>query len=62
YPLALQRNYPPFLTRPFFAIRRCVILIDNYAVMQRCTQMKLTSFFSHKCSFLSVVFDRLLWF
>ena len=46
------------MTRPYFAIRHCVTLTDNCAVVRRCTQTKLTSFFSHKQSFLLVVFDH----
>ncbi|CAI9562326.1 unnamed protein product, partial [Staurois parvus] len=35
---------PPFLTRPFFAIQRCITLTDNCAVMQCCTQIKFVIF------------------
>ncbi|CAI9602601.1 unnamed protein product, partial [Staurois parvus] len=41
----LSGHVSPFLTRPFFALQRCVTLTDNCAVMQHCTQIKFVSFF-----------------
>ena len=52
-------GFTPLMTRPLFVIWHCVTLTDNCAAVRRCTQIKLTSFFSHKQSFLLVVFDHL---